>query len=75
MPIEKAQIWIAECVYALVAIWKRSLALDPDLYTIPKILSIGLFEKTPIQILQILTDQRPEAQGIGPYTCLNLFSF
>jgi transposase len=44
----KAQIWIAVCVYVLVAIVKKRLGLDHSLYTILQILSVGLFEKTPI---------------------------
>ncbi len=49
----KTQIWIAVCVYVLVAIVKKRLALDDSLYTILQILSVGLFEKTPILILYV----------------------
>jgi hypothetical protein len=49
----KTQIWIAICVYVLVAILKKRLKVDQDLYTILQILSITLFEKVPI--LQALT--------------------
>jgi hypothetical protein len=44
----KTQIWVAVCVYVLVAIVKKRLGLDQSLYTILQILSVGLFEKTPI---------------------------
>lgn len=44
----KTQIWIAVCVYVLVAIVKKQLNLDHSLYTILQILSVSLFEKTPI---------------------------
>ncbi|MCK5843983.1 MAG: IS4 family transposase, partial [Victivallales bacterium] len=44
----KTQIWIAVCVYVLVAIMKKRLSLDHSLYTILQILSVSLFEKTPI---------------------------
>lgn len=44
----KTQIWIAVCVYVLVAIVKKRLCLDHSLYTILQILSVTLFEKTPI---------------------------
>lgn len=44
----KTQIWIAVCVYVLVAIVKKRLGLDQSLYTILQILSVGLFEKMPI---------------------------
>ncbi len=49
----KTQIWIAISVYVLVAIIKKRLNLDLSLYTILQILSVSLFEKTPI--LQALT--------------------
>ena len=44
----KTQIWIAISVYVLVAIVKKSLKIDSSLYTILQILSVTLFEKTPI---------------------------
>lgn len=44
----KTQIWIAISVYVLVAIVKKRLGLEPSLYTILQILSVSLFEKTPI---------------------------
>jgi hypothetical protein len=44
----KTQVWTAVCAYVLVAIVKKRLALDLSLYTILQILSVSLFEKTPI---------------------------
>jgi IS4 transposase len=44
----KTQIWIAVSVYVLVAIVKKRLGLKQSLYTILQILSVTLFEKTPI---------------------------
>ena len=44
----KTQIWIAISVYVLVAIVKKQLNLDGSLYRILQILSVSLFEKTPI---------------------------
>jgi len=44
----KTQIWIAISVYVLVAIMKKRLKVDLNLYTILQILSITLFEKIPI---------------------------
>jgi len=49
----KTQIWIAISVYVLVAIMRKRLKIDLSLYTILQILSISLFERTPI--LQVLT--------------------
>jgi Domain of unknown function (DUF4372)/Transposase DDE domain len=44
----KTQIWIALSIYVLVAIVKRRLALDVSLHKLLQILSVTLFEKTPI---------------------------
>ena len=41
----KTQIWISISVYVLVAIVKKALNLDQNLYTILQILSLTLFEK------------------------------
>jgi len=55
----KTQIWIAVSVYVLVAIVRKRLGLEASLYQILQILSVMLFEKTPI--LQAL--QPPDSQG------------
>ena len=44
----KTQIWIAVSVYVLVAIVRKRLMLPISLYQILQILSVTLFEKTPI---------------------------
>ncbi len=44
----KTQIWIAISVYVLVAIIRKRLRLESSLYQILQILSLSLFEKTPI---------------------------
>ena len=44
----KTQIWIAVSVYVLVAIVRKRLELEASLYQILQILSLTLFEKTPI---------------------------
>ena len=54
----KTQIWIAVSVYVLVAIIRKRLRLEVSLYQILQILSVTLFEKTPI--LQAL--QAPDSQ-------------
>ena len=68
----KSQIWIAISVYVLVAIIKKRLNLNIDLYTILQVLSLTLFEKTSLeQILTIngYTEESPEA-----HNQLNLFN-
>jgi transposase len=49
----KTQIWVAISIYVLVAIVKKRLTLDRSLYSILQVLSVSLFEKTPI--LQVLS--------------------
>jgi len=44
----KSQIWIAVSVYVLVAIIKKRLNLSRSLYEMLQILSLNLFEKTPL---------------------------
>jgi hypothetical protein len=53
----KTQIWIAIAAYVLVAIVKKRLNLSLSLYAILQILSVTLFEKTPI--LQVLSQDHP----------------
>ena len=67
----KTQIWIAISVYVLVAIIKKRLQLEQSLYTILQILSIALFEKTPI--LQVLTDNHYNKEFTTNHIQLNLF--
>jgi len=45
------QVWIAVCVYVLVAIIKKTYALDKSIYEILQILSVSLFDKTPFPSL------------------------
>lgn len=44
----KTQIWVATSIYLIVAILKKRLAIDRPLSEIHQILSMTLFEKTPI---------------------------
>jgi hypothetical protein len=54
----KTQIWISVSVYVLVAIIRKRHQLDASLYQILQILSVTLFEKTPIlQAFQEGTNQ------------------
>ena len=54
----KTQLWIAVSVYVLVAVVRKRLGLEATLYQILQVLSITLFEKTPIlQALQACDSQ------------------
>ncbi len=52
----RIQVWIAISVYVLVAIVKKELGLDRSLSEILQILSLALFEKTPI--FQALSEKK-----------------
>ncbi len=44
----KTQIWVAISAYVLVAILRKRLEVERDLYTLLQILSVTLFEKAPV---------------------------
>ena len=60
----KTQIWIAISTYVQVAIVRKRLGIEADLYTILQILSLSLFEKTPL--LQLLTKPPPRTDDPAP---------
>jgi hypothetical protein len=47
----KVQIWIAICTYLIVAIMKKKLKLEQNLYEILQILSVSTFDKTELESL------------------------
>ena len=68
----KTQIWIAITVYVLVAIVKKRLNTDLSLYTILQILSLALFEKTPLD--QLLKNSEIQMKTQQNNNQLNLFN-
>jgi hypothetical protein len=69
----KTQVWIALSVYVLVAIVKKELKIDRSLGEILQILSIGLFEKTPI--LQAFLNDSAKMENAADHNQLPLFDF
>ncbi len=69
----KTQIWIAVSVYVLVAIIRKRLGLEASLYQILQILSVTLFEKTPI--LQALQGSDSQDDSLVSANQLILFDF
>jgi len=67
----KTQIWIGVSVYVLIAIIKKQLGLKHSLYTILQILSLSLFEKTPI--LSLFDDYDEQVQTTDSTNQLNLW--
>jgi hypothetical protein len=69
----KTQVWVAVCVYVLVAIVKKQLGLELSLYKILQILSVTAFEKTPIlEGFSNFSDEFPDDESCMQ---LNLFDF
>lgn len=67
----KTQVWIAISVYLLVAIVKKQLNLNGSLYKVLQIISVTVFEKTPLlQVISDIDSQDPEFDNRNQ---LNLF--
>ena len=69
----KTQIWIAMSTYVLVAIVKKELKVNRSLNEILQILSLGLFEKTPV--FQALSQQIVPNGSEPSHKQLSLFDF
>jgi hypothetical protein len=67
----KTQIWVAVSVYVLVAIVRKRLGLEISLYQILQVLSVTLFEKTPI--LQALQPSDSQNDSLDSANQLILF--
>ena len=67
----KTQIWTAVSTYVLVAIVKKRLKIQATLYEMLQILSLTIFEQTPLDTLfsQLRTPQNDADNG----NQLNLF--
>jgi hypothetical protein len=72
----KTQIWIAVSTYVLVAIIRKRLHLEQNLYTILQILSVTLFEKVPLNQLFANYDYKNSPEIKEPmHNQLNLFDY
>ncbi len=69
----KTQVWSAISIYVLVAIIKKRLDIDASLYTILQILSVTVFEKTPL--LQMLSEAERTDKNHPQHNQLNLFGY
>ena len=68
----KTQVWIAIAAYVLVAIVKKRFGSEASLYTILQILSLTLFEKTPLD--QLVAGIAPETAESQMPNQLDLFT-
>lgn len=67
----KTQVWIAISTYVMVAIIKKRFNAPASLHSILQVLSVNLFEKTPlIELLQAIDEQDQKQPSDGQ---MNLF--
>lgn len=69
----KTQVWIAVCVYVLVAILKKELSSPLSLAEILQILSVNPFKKTPL--IQLLSPSHHQNPTTPDRNQLQLFDF
>jgi hypothetical protein len=67
----KTQIWIAVCTYLMVAIAKKELKIERNLYEILQIISVSIFDKT--QLNQLLNESSLQCSENELSNQLNLF--
>jgi hypothetical protein len=67
----RTQLWVAVCVYALVAILKKRLGSQASLYHLLQILSVSVFEKTPLA--ELFHASRSQNETSHPANQLFLF--
>jgi Domain of unknown function (DUF4372)/Transposase DDE domain len=67
----KTQIWIAVSIYLLIAIVKKRLKIEISLYTFLQILSVHIFEKSPI--LELINEFNYKTKIPYQINQLNLF--
>lgn len=67
----KTQVWIAVCVYVLVAIVRKDLSLEPSLSQILQILSVNVFAQAPL--LELIANSRPREESFDSYNQLLLW--
>lgn len=66
----KSQIWIAITVYVLIAVVKKRLGLQVSIYTFLQVLSVSIFEKTPIK--KALSNKHYSPEPVDAGNQLNL---
>ena len=66
----RVQVWVAIAVYVLIAVFRKRTGLPHSSYTILQILSVTLFEKTPI--FQVFSESQllSETPGTQEQPCL-----
>lgn len=68
----KTQIWIAVCTYLMMAIIKKELKIERNLYEILQIISVSIFDKS--QLKQLLEECQLQKSEVELSKQLNLFN-
>jgi Transposase DDE domain/Domain of unknown function (DUF4372) len=68
----KTQVWIAICVYVLVAIVRKELSLEPSLSQILQVLSVNVVEQVPLAALVAKTRSQYEAPTVHNQLVFNI---
>src|SRR5208337_4204727 len=68
----KTQVWIAICVYVLVAIVRKELRLELSLSQILQVLSVNVFEQVPLAELVAKTTSQNETADLHNQLVFNL---
>ncbi len=69
----KTQVWIAVCVYVLVAIVRKELELELSLSQILQVLSVNVFEQVPLAELVTKTASQNETSDSRNQLVFNMF--
>jgi hypothetical protein len=69
----KTQVWIAICVYVLVAIMRKELKLELSLSQILQVLSVNVFEQVPLVELVTKTASQNETSNSHNQLVFNMF--
>jgi len=69
----KTQVWIAVCVYVLVATLRKELGLELSLSQILQVLSVNVFEQVPLAELVAKTASQNETFTSRNQLVFNMF--
>ena len=66
----RTQLWIALCVYALVAMVRKQVKSEASLFEILQVLSVSVFDKTPVATLFSEASPRSDECDMQKHLCL-----
>jgi hypothetical protein len=66
----RTQLWVALCVYALVAIVRKQVKSEASLFEILQVLSVSVFDKTPVATLFAEASPQSEVCDLQKHLCL-----